>query len=283
LDDERYLMSAVAVARGDPERPILRDEVPRTLAEVESTLDERVLPYVPEAVGGDVEGLVLEFVVPDRLLGLPVEDWRFDRAFPRPLGIRYPVVVRSLDRMRDPRSHDIWRRKTRRLQEYGQVADTAAVHHVTRDARTTPASPDEPLEVYAKIFEADDVAVLSVPFPPHEQAAEGEPTLFTAATSAGLPVVVWTREQTDPAWLRTQVESHLLAEGPANLPRQVLKYRLARRGTARGTRPALGLLFDEATQIPNQVRPRHRLRPPGSAHVTGGGSAEPDPQEGDDQ
>lgn len=270
MDAERFLVSAVAVV-GDgleePERTVFRDDVPRTLAEVERVLDEHVLPFVPEAVGGVLEGLVLELVLPQRLLGLTIEDWKFDRAiFPRPLGIRYPVVVRSLERMLDRASHDVWRRKSRQLREYGQQADVSGVHHVDRDARSVPQPPEEAIEVYSKIAVADELVVLSVPFPPSDTlSAADHPDVFTAGVSAGMPVIVWCRVPWDPGWLRSLIESKLLAEGPTGLPQQVLRYRLERRGATSVGSPAIGVLYDDALRIPPQARGWMQLRSPGRA------------------
>ncbi|HEX2805602.1 MAG TPA: hypothetical protein VHN80_05480 [Kineosporiaceae bacterium] len=91
-----------------------------------------------------------------------------------------------------------------------------------------------------------------------------------AGRQAGLPAIVWARTATDPAMFRRVVDEELLAEGPADLPRQVWRYRLRHPAAiqadpeADDEHPPLGLVFGEATHIPHQLRRTHRFRAPGS-------------------
>jgi vWA-MoxR associated protein C-terminal domain/vWA-MoxR associated protein middle region 0/Effector-associated domain 2 len=275
VDLERFLLSAVVIVAGEPERPVFRDDVARTLAEIEQALDDHVLPLVPEAVGGDADGLVIEFVLPDRLLDTPVERWQFDRrSFPRPVGIRYPVVVRSRERILDRSTHDLWQALTRRMHAEGRQGGPQVVHVVHRDGRAAPA-PDEAGTLWAHLVGAEQTVVLAVPFPP-DRGGTAAPDVFDAGLKAGLPAIVWARSVVDPAAFEGAVRNELLAEGAEDLPRQVWRYRLRHRGAitpspdADDSRPPLGLLFDDAARIPSQLRRTYQFRAPGSGQGPGG-------------
>ena len=69
--------------------------------------------HLPDA---DVDELVIEFLLPFALLGLPVDQWDVEGdTVPHPLAVDHPVVVRCRDRPRN--SYALWREKSRRLNE----------------------------------------------------------------------------------------------------------------------------------------------------------------------
>jgi len=281
VDLDRFLVSAVVMVGDQPERPVFRDDEARTLAEVEQVLDEQVLPLVPEAVGGEAEGLVVEFVLPDRVLDTPVERWQFDRAgFPRAIGIAYPVVVRSRERALDRSSLDAWQARTRRMQEQARRTGPEAVHVVHRDARTVQARDGEAAALWQHLVGAEETLTLAVPFPPQPPAGARGPDVFTAALKAGLPAIVWARRAVDPGGFERLVRGELLGEGVADLPRQVWRYRIRHLsalslepkadafsdlgpGADADARPPLGLLMDDAARVPGQLREALRFRAPG--------------------
>lgn len=82
-------------------RSELEDHVDMLIAEAEQAWSE---------VATDV---VIEFVLPRALLGLPVHSWATERASgaPKPLYLSYQTVVRSLERMTSPRWHRVWRQR----------------------------------------------------------------------------------------------------------------------------------------------------------------------------
>jgi hypothetical protein len=249
IDPDLFLLSAVVMTDGEPERSIFRDDEARTLAEVERVLDDEILRRVPDAVGGGESGIVLEVVLPHRLLGTPVERWTFDRdRMPRELGIRYPVVVRALERVLDPSARDAWVAATERLHRYASRPDVGgALHHVTAPAAAAAGGGGSVVP--------PGTVVVTVPFPPE---ADDESNPFAAWIHTGVPVILWSREPVDPEAFGRWVRGQLLADGPAELPNRV---RLWQRAGRAGV-PAVGLLYDDATRIPSQLTRRFRLRPP---------------------
>jgi hypothetical protein len=273
-DESRYLMSALLMAQDMTERVLHRDDVARTLDEIALELDA-VLTLVPEGLGDDLQDPVVEFILPRRLLAEPVDEWEIDRsAFSLPLGLRYPVVVRCLDRMRDPAHHVSWRRKSRRLNETGHLVDPEAVHHVTPEAPEAASPPgagrarqvvrDHVKALFAELMNQEKVVCLAVPHPP-DSSVPARPDAFVAGLAAGLPVILWAREASDPDGFFDVVRK-VMAHGPLEIPRQVLHHRrelesgAERRGTSGVT---VGVLFDDADRIPAGLRKRSiELRAP---------------------
>lgn len=261
VDPERYLMSAWLRQGRQPERPLLRDDVPRTLAEAELAVDD-LLRSVPEHASVEIEELAVEFILPRRLLNHPVDRWEFDRgSFPRPLGIQYPVVVRSLERLLDRSLHDAWRRKSRWLAEHGYRPDPAAVWCVLQPP------PTNPVALYAQLTQDDRTICLALPFPPAEAGPPGGDE-FAAGLAAGMPVIVWSREPTDPVGFCTTVRDVLANEGVAEIARRLLWLRRnAMKTMNKGQQgpnlaPQVGLLWDDADQMPGPFRRPPRLHAP---------------------
>jgi hypothetical protein len=239
----------------------LRDDVARTLKEVAEQLDT-LLPSIPEQVSVDIEELTVEFILPKRLIGHPVDQWEFDRSgFPRPLGIRYPVVVRSLERLRDRSLHDAWRRKWRTLADEGHRVHALPIFHVE------PSRTRELRALYSLLVADDRHVCLAVPFPPSDSGDASRNDEFTAGLTAGMPVIVWSRDLADPAEFSVLVRDILAAQGVLNLPRQMLWLRQSALTTMDGTRsagpvPSMSLLWDDADRIPGPFRRSVRLQAP---------------------
>lgn len=277
-DPDRYLMSALLMHRDRTERVLHRDDVARTLPEIAQELDE-VLRLVPEGLGDHALDPVIEFVLPRALLAEPVEDWEFGRSgFPVPLGLRYPVVTRSLDRMRDPTYHPMWLRKSRRLAEAGHRVDPDALHCVvpasppggtaftvsTADAGSGPApGPAQAKALFARLTGQEQVVCLAVPHPPDASVPINSDT-FAAGLAAGVPVVLWARERVDPEEFFELVRT-VLADVPLEIPQRVLQHRREiAAGSEREDLPAVkvGVLFDDAHRLPARYRARIRLQAP---------------------
>ena len=262
VDADQFLMSAWLQGESY-ERLLLRDDTPRTIADVAAQLDE-LLPTVAEHVNVDDE-LTVEFILPERLIGHPVEEWEFDREkFALPLGIRYAVHVRSLERLRNRASHGTWRRKWRYLAEHGHRREPA--HIVCTGSR----SSRDPRALYSQLVADDRTVCLAIPFPPPEDrtGARGGDE-FTAGFEAGMPVLVWSREPVDPDQFCTLVRDTLAAQGVLDLPRQILWLRRSAMKTMDRTQqspphfvPSVGVLWDDADRLPGSFRRSVRFQAP---------------------
>lgn len=259
-DPERYLMSARLMHHDRTERVLHCDDVPRTLTEIAHELDG-VLRSVPESLGDQASEPIIEFVLPRRLLDEAVEEWELGKtSFPIRLGLRYQVVVRSLDRMRDPIHHPTWRRKWRRLTEMGRRADAEALHVLV------PQCPDATVArgLFASLTSRDSVVCLAVPHPP-DTSLPVEADVFAAGIAAGVPAVLWAREPVDRDTFRELACDQLAGDHPAGMPSRV---RTHRQRVASGQVPpegitsGIGLLFDDADRVPRQFRHPIRLQAP---------------------
>jgi S1-C subfamily serine protease len=72
--------------------------------------------YLDECGNIGYEKLILEFILSKEELCIPVETWEIsEEGPPLPIGIYHPVVVRSVERIQQPRFKQIWREKWRKL------------------------------------------------------------------------------------------------------------------------------------------------------------------------
>jgi hypothetical protein len=99
--------------------PVRSDEGEISMADVPWVVERLVAEMEAEWAGthsgrrSRAGELTIEFVLPDELLNLPVESWCWggDSTEPDELGLRYPVVIRSLRRLRTPAWHRPWYRR----------------------------------------------------------------------------------------------------------------------------------------------------------------------------
>jgi vWA-MoxR associated protein C-terminal domain/vWA-MoxR associated protein middle region 0/Effector-associated domain 2 len=109
------------------------------VSELEWWVDELVV-NAERAWSGHAGTVALEIVLPRALLALPVHRWHkeHDTGNPRPLCLDYPIVVRSLERMRSAQWHRMWRQRWCSLTEdpsptrihFGRSADTTTRYRI---------------------------------------------------------------------------------------------------------------------------------------------------------
>ncbi|MBB5959532.1 hypothetical protein FHS29_006153 [Saccharothrix tamanrassetensis] len=137
----------------------------------------------------------VEFVLSAEMLNLDVDQWSWEtdsEGVPQPLGCRYPVVVRSLERMGKRQYHREWRARWKELT--AQLDDTGALAE-----ESTCWGRDDGQAGLRRLTAAFDRCssavslVLSSPpradSPGREQIAVG--------LRAGVPVVLWHRDRCD--------------------------------------------------------------------------------------
>lgn len=161
--------------------------------------------------------IVIEFILPWELLNADVDWWRMETDSPRPivLAMDYPVVVRSLERHRTPRWHRTWQRRWQQLQ----------IHPAGSLVRWSRPNGDDYLNRLETELKADDrVVCLVLSEPPARLGERGQQEVF-AALRAGLPVIIWHRNNCGAPAFRRAV-SDLVAEGGlAELPARARRLR----------------------------------------------------------
>jgi hypothetical protein len=148
---------------------------------LEQCVDDLVVS-AETAWSGHSGPVALEFVLPRALLSLPVHHWHkeHDSGDPRPLCLEYPIVVRSLERMRSPHWHRAWHQRWQTLMN---DPATAGVHFAQ------PEDTGEPHRIDAILSDLNLVAMVLTGAPP-PQPKPGADEL-TAALRSGLPALVW--------------------------------------------------------------------------------------------
>ncbi|HEX4703575.1 MAG TPA: hypothetical protein VH352_15715 [Pseudonocardiaceae bacterium] len=206
----------------DPEEwPPPRGETRVVLIEdVEREVDNVVLG-AEVAWSGHQGQVALEFLLPRSLLHVPVERWRKEHASgdPQPLSLDYPVVVRSLERMRARYWHRVWGNRWRALIESSK---DARVYFVGQ------SEIDKPYRVEAALKDERVVAIALSEPPPADPPVRDE---LTVALRSGVPVVLWSRGGRDAEpgsrALRALVTRLAESDGLADLPQRTLVARQA--------------------------------------------------------
>ncbi|MFJ7213251.1 hypothetical protein [Amycolatopsis sp. NPDC098790] len=202
-----------------------------------------VADLVAEAETGwakDATAIRIEFLLPYSLLNLPVDQWDLEAGspLPRPLGLHYQVVVRSLDRARSPRWHREWRRRWDLLKKVPPGLTTPEEHWLWSDG----ARRRHLTALDAKLAEQKKVVSLVL-----RSAPEGpDPGEMLVGVRTGIPVMIWHRTESARAAFEAEIKS--LQEF---LPELVEKLRLLRSRARQVARPdshvgsRVSLLWDD--------------------------------------
>ncbi len=139
----------------------------------------------------------VEFLLPYSLLNLPVDQWDLepDSRLPRPLGLHYQVVVRSLDRARSSRWHREWRQRwdmLKRAQSYEQ-------HWLWSEG----ARPRQLTQLDAKLAVRKDVVSLVLRSVPNG----AEPGEVMVGVRTGIPVMLWNRADSGRSAFEAEVKA----------------------------------------------------------------------------
>ncbi|GLZ08565.1 hypothetical protein Acsp03_60310 [Actinomadura sp. NBRC 104412] len=218
--------------------------------------------------------LTIAFALPRDLLDLPCDQFVVTLGgVPRRLGIEYPVVLRSLDRMDEVWLWPKWRSKWNLLRE---GAGEARVHPVSE-----PGEYDGE-RLFAVLSDPEAVG-LAMAYPPMDEGP-GRVDEIWVAFETGAPIVVWCRKSRVPERF-TEEARELCGSDPATLPRTVRRLRreaVLSQDRRQNRRPQtlpgggaledandmdetehlgmhLALLYDDADRVPE---PYDRLRPP---------------------
>lgn len=169
---------------------------------------------------GDV---AIELVLPWQLLNEPVDTWRKELDSPEPsrLAMEYPLVVRSLERIRAHQWHRIWRGRWERLR--GSPGGHEDRHYCATGTQSA-------VQLQATLNRKADAVVLVLSEPPALNSVGQQEVL--AGLRSGVPVIVWHRgEAAVSSQLCESVTSMIRhaesVSGLAELPEHAAKLRQA--------------------------------------------------------
>jgi hypothetical protein len=205
----------------------------------------------------------LEFALPLPLLNEPVEWWLSNLGTPggTPLCMLYPVIVRSLDRMRRPRLHRVWRNR------WATMASSPTInrHWILEDPNAR--------DTWNYQLQLDEsISAVAFPSPPKMSSASAQDQLWIAV-HAGVPVMIWDRREQRSAEFESLVD--LLAEGP---PMRLLeRLRIFRaeaagidgEGSSNHSRRHITILWDDPTHLVD-ISP-YPMTPISNREVSGNG------------
>jgi hypothetical protein len=207
---------------------------------------EALVDRAEEVWGNRPGNVALEFVLPVSLLNEAVDWWRSGVAHAVPLCIDYPVVVRSLERMRDLSRRRVWLNRWTALLRAPALNAHPALGF-SGDPTTWNVQLHRDLEISA--------VILSEP-PPTSSTSRGH-HLWMALT-AGVPVILWDRRKDPPDEFLT-VANYLISDPPMSLAGRVQKLRqsaaISNCGVASDEHPGrhIALLWDDPTRLVDHV------------------------------
>ncbi|MCI2420105.1 hypothetical protein MOQ72_21925 [Saccharopolyspora sp. K220] len=160
------------------------EKVRRTVAALIEETESEWARYEPD--------FRLEFVLTGELLNLDVDQWQWETetTVPEPLGCRFPVSVRSLDRMRAWKWHRWW---LSRWKELGaQLDNSGAIPTKANRWNVQNGQPDDLVPLLARDPSLLSMVLSEPPSPGSVGAREAEIGL-----KWGVPVIVWHRLDCD--------------------------------------------------------------------------------------
>ncbi|MFG2006347.1 trypsin-like peptidase domain-containing protein [Spirillospora sp. NPDC048911] len=240
-----YELTLSTLVEGVPGRPTERVSVRKNQIRPHV---ERALPALMRSVLGRDRDWMIEFVVPERLLNEPFEEWSIKEAGsarPRPMR-SVPLVVRHVERLRPLLATDLTRRRWRTLRERGSTRPDPVACHLGYGYD----------EFYDWLDASDESCALVY-------ASNPNADWLSAALSVGIPVMLWRRHpcngpcDADACTGRrflTELTTVIDKAHPDELPAIVMKLRKQARippGNADHCGNGLALFWDDPARNPD--------------------------------
>ncbi|MDF2258796.1 VMAP-C domain-containing protein [Streptantibioticus ferralitis] len=199
LQTNYYILSMWHESGGRDGAPSMRDSDVRVhQTDIHRTVYERLSSFRQHS-GGELPSITVEFCLPLSLVNQPVAEWcRSPAGTAKPVDCQ--VIVRSLERLRSPGWHASWHRRWTHLM------------HEEADVRLPDTSPE------VSVQDEPDVSALVLSAPP--DAEEGRNELM-AAIRAGVPAILWHRENCSARSFQLSVERLLFQGSLKDLPSRI--------------------------------------------------------------
>lgn len=220
------------------------------VAKLVESLEEEWAHYRPT--------IFVEFVLPEELLNLDVDQWAWDidQQPPEPIGCHYPVVIRSLERMAKRTWHRPWYERWEHLQIQLSVNGAIALE----SGYWSSAGDGSSIHKIMSDFEKEPTLVVLMPSAPPLAKTVGAKEVVMGFRN-GVPVMIWHRENCRSTEFIDAVTRLLHGDDPHNVLERVRQIRL--NGFAAGSgAPHVGtrlsLLWDDPGR---KVTPDHAEPP----------------------
>lgn len=194
----------------------------------------------------------VEFLLPWSLLGHPVEHWLTD-GHEYLLGHKYPVVVRSLDRLERPSWRRDWTRRWKALQHAAMWPSCDGIAWLALDTTSQSELAGEVLhvrgrdgEVRAWLDERPQATALGLGLAfAYDPQSPKRALCLQEAVCEGVPLIVWRRDGGDPVELARRA-SEVVAAQFSELPDHMRRWRrTAARDNTEDMHNHLTLLWDD--------------------------------------
>jgi hypothetical protein len=189
------------------------DEVKRQVAELIESVETKWARYQPD--------IRIEMVLSSELLNLDVDQWPWKVESPMPpvpIGCRYLFAVRSLERMQAGKYHRAWHGRWTVLA--GQLKGAGAL----TPEFSRRIEPGDSMRKLVADFETNpDVVSLILSKPPDAVQDGGDEV--AVGLRAGLPVMIWSREDCDSEEFLATVQDLLHGDGPGNVLQRLRQLR----------------------------------------------------------
>ncbi len=221
------------------------EETPYPLKKVSQLLGE-ALTNLAYDYPDDVSNVMIEFFLPRQLLSCDVDQWIKQNELGIKWGEDHPVVVRSLERAKEPKEQGHWRKKWRRFSELARVANHQRMIHVCHKKKYAPK------ELYRDLMLSDEKVCLTLTFTPTDYPDDER--LLYEILFAGIPVALWPRSiegvlgSSDK--IRIEIENIILDKDLLELPRLIQEQRLLAIDNSTHLGNYLTLLWDDPNRLP---------------------------------
>ncbi|MEV6235168.1 hypothetical protein [Lentzea sp. NPDC051838] len=241
--------------------PVRGQDVVGDLARVKDRV-AALVEKVEEDWGQYRPNIRIEFVLPSEFMNLDVDQWPWetDSRIPEPLGCRYPVVVRSLERMTRRKWYRLWHERWDQLR--AQLSRTGAVHRESAWWGKQD-NGDGLRELTSALARTTTLVSLVLSAPPRAEMAGRDEV--AAGLRAGVPLILWHREKCDNAEFKTIAESLLHGDDdPHDLLERVRLARVTAFEQGAKFAPAgekLTILLDDPVRVvvPSDPAPPERV------------------------
>lgn len=222
-------------------------QIKHRVAELIESVETAWARYQPE--------IRIEVVLSSELLNLDVDQWPWeaDTALPIPVGCRYTVAIRSLERMQTGKWHRPWHARWAVLNT--QLNATGAI--APESGRRGESGDEKALRNLIADFENNSQLVSLMLSEPPRPAAGGRHEV-TVGLRAGVPIMVWHRQDCDSADFLATVQELLHGDGLGSVLQRTRQIR-ANAFVADSSHVGhfLALLYDDPERliVPSDVGP----------------------------
>lgn len=259
---DRYFLTTWRQHADDPEEPTYEAEQSAPLSEVVRMVSGLV-SKLPSEVGGLVEDLFIELVLPRSLITQAVDQWMIGEEFPLEIGMVHPVVLRSLERLQRAEFHGRWAVKWQWLKEHDAASGCNSIEVIESHGS------DHARALRGKLLAGEPpvVVVMRAPLPASTQLSSDG---FGAGLYGGAPVMIWCRSESFVDEFHAEVLSLVDSDGVLRLPQNIRQLRLKTLQSSDSDHLGrhIALVFEDFDRIPEQFLARTRFIAPQRREAT---------------